>query len=346
MLFSPCKQSRLMNEPVTSPDGWNAGSSHRSAMVLTGSSVARTFIRIVAATVLLVAATTKTYQLFSDPALGVLWGSRWLHVAQIEYELLLATWLLVGIHPVWCRRVALATFVAFACTSLSMAISGATSCGCFGSVLVHPWLTFAIDVVTAVLLALWNPGRINSTAVPDANRSSARKSAIALGSVAIVVVLGLPVLTAVLRRSAVPVNLSALPAGALAVLEPEQWIGQRLPLVDDIDIGDQLSSGDWLVVLYHHDCAKCQELLPQYREVAGTFLGQNPATRIALVEVPPYGPEGPVNGDDCVRGRLNDRLTWFVVTPVEIKIVAGTVTAARSGEDVSRLTIEPDQPSP
>ena len=65
------------------------------------------------------------------------------------------------------------------------------------------------------------------------------------------------------------------------VLEPENWVGQRLPIADSLDI--DLSAGNWTVLLHRHDCPVCREQVPRYemRATAGE--------QIAIVEVPPYG---------------------------------------------------------
>jgi hypothetical protein len=51
---------------------------------------------------------------------------------------------------------------------------------------------------------------------------------------------------------------------AVILLEPEKWVGRRCPILKYTDIGEELSHGSWLVVLYHHDCPRCRELVPEY----------------------------------------------------------------------------------
>ncbi len=74
----------------------------------------------------------------------------------------------------------------------------------------------------------------------------------------------------------------------LVILEPEKWIGNTLPIATQIDIGGQLAKGRWTMVLLHHDCPKCQEALPKYEQLASRL--EPGLARIALIEVPPYGP--------------------------------------------------------
>lgn len=66
------------------------------------------------AAVLLTAATLKAYELATDPALGVLYGARWFQVVLVQYEYILAIWLLSGLSAAHCRRIALLTFIGFA----------------------------------------------------------------------------------------------------------------------------------------------------------------------------------------------------------------------------------------
>jgi hypothetical protein len=52
--------------------------------------------------------------------------------------------------------------------------------------------------------------------------------------------------------------------GELVVLEPEKWAGQYFSLVDHIDVGSQLLTGQWIVLLVHHDCDHCAAAVPRY----------------------------------------------------------------------------------
>lgn len=45
-------------------------------------------------------------------------------------------------------------FLGFAVFSLYIAIGGATSCGCFGSLKVNPWITASLDLLMSLLLYL------------------------------------------------------------------------------------------------------------------------------------------------------------------------------------------------
>ena len=60
----------------------------------------------------------------------------------------------------------------------------------------------------------------------------------------------------------------SMPREGVMILEPKTWVGKRLSILDDIDIGGQLAKGEWLVVLYREDCPRCREELPRYAELS------------------------------------------------------------------------------
>ena len=110
-------------------------------------------------------------------------------------------------------------------------------------------------------------------------------------------------------------------SGNLVILEPEKWIGQKLPIAEFTDA--DLSNGEWTVVLHRHDCPACQEAIPHFEQLA--LMGR----RVALIEIPPYG-YSPSGGSACFCCRLKDDQEWFVETPVEIQLLDGVVQAVKS----------------
>ena len=99
------------------------------------------------------------------------------------------------------------------------------------------------------------------------------------------------------------------------VLEPETWVGQELPILGHIDIGDRLGKGTWLLLFYHYDCPDCREAIPRYEQMARDLDGNGDFLRIALVEVPPYGPAVLGTSACCALGRLAATKEWFITTP-------------------------------
>jgi hypothetical protein len=113
-------------------------------------------VLILAAAYLLTAAGLKAHALFYKPfAPGSPYLSRTGEVALVYGEVLLA----LGLFSGWQRErawlAALATFLTFTVASLTLAVQGYSSCGCFGELHVNPWLTFVADgLLTGALLVL------------------------------------------------------------------------------------------------------------------------------------------------------------------------------------------------
>ncbi len=135
-------------------------------------------VRLALGGLILAAAGMKAYALALDPLVQDWFlASPRLLVAVIEVETLLGLWLLSG----WSARAgwvaALGFFGVMAGTSLYLALSGQSSCGCFGQVPVSPWLTFAIDLAAVGALVIFRP-------TPAGNPSTAAGAQRLLKSVA------------------------------------------------------------------------------------------------------------------------------------------------------------------
>lgn len=102
----------------------------------------------------------------------------------------------------------MAAFSAFAAVSLFKAVRGDPSCGCFGSLAVNPWVTWAVDMGVVLALWRWRPG--------DGGQSLLRSAKATLGVLA---ALGLA---------------TAFASGILAL----GYLGQRRGEVVDCDLGD------------------------------------------------------------------------------------------------------------
>ncbi len=85
-------------------------------------------LRLLLAALLLTAALLKMHALVMQPLVGIgLFASRWLVLAVVQVELLVAFWLLAGIWPAWAWRSAIALFGVFGAVSLSKALAGEAS---------------------------------------------------------------------------------------------------------------------------------------------------------------------------------------------------------------------------
>lgn len=282
-------------------------------------------IRYFIALLLFLAAFLKGYQLTTEPVAGFsLLTSRWFQIGLVEYQLALGLWLICGYRPTLARIVALNTFGIFCVVSLIGALSGESSCGCFGKVSFNPWLALSLDLAVVGCLICWHPATKSEACGLQSHR------------------------TAVLSSL-----LVALTGGALAayrpdgergeindetrvvLLEPERWVGRPLPLQKYINIGNELTRGRWVVLLYRHDCRACEEEVPHYARLARAAAESLGSPKFAFVEVPPRGRadflrvlrEGPHR-----LGVLNETKTWFVATPGRLFLEDGIVRSANEGE--------------
>ncbi len=292
-------------------------------------------VRVVLGLILLAAAGLKAHQLATGPtAEAGLLTSRWFLVAAVESEIVLGLCLLSGVlaRTVW--LVALGCFAVFACVSFSKGLAGEASCGCFGTVKVNPWYTFALDAAAVAALLRWRPS-FSQGSEPSGERPAAVRLA-AFASVWLAV--GLPIgwLAGRFEPTIVTDEGEILGESQIVVLEPERWLGMRFPLLPHIDIGSRLAEGRWIVLLYHHDCPECRRVFPEYERVARLTRDAG-RPQVALVEVPPFRSERDWRAIAGVqRGRLSDAKDWFVQTPTEILLDRGIVTAIRGAESFTR----------
>lgn len=274
--------------------------------------------RLLVAMILLLAGGLKAHQLATEPVIGGgLLDNRWLLMATVEGELFFGLWLLSGALPKPTWALALLLFSTFSCVSLYKALSGHATCGCFGRVPVNPWYTTTLDVGVVVSLLIWRPLAVASFTPPPFARSAA--------VFCVWLAVGLP--TAYAMGNRVDATLSdageIVGDGNVVVLEPEKWIGKRFPLLDYIDVGNRLKEGKWLVLLYHHDCPKCQKAITELAKKAQV----SGVTRLALIEMPPYAKESeiPETLPTFVDGHLKPVKEWFAETPVVATLLEATV---------------------
>jgi hypothetical protein len=273
-------------------------------------------MRIVIGITLLVAAFLKAWEVIANPGVLLQWeANRILVPMQIACELSIG---LAAILGIWWRQLRVVTFflfVAFAAYSLSLALQGAQSCGCFGPIKVSPWWTFLLDLlIVAGLAAEWILRNPPAEPAPSRGRPQAFAAAIAC--------MGCFVFATLFWQSrpagVADVNLSV---GQLVVLEPEDWAGKPFPISDNVDV--DLTEGEWIVLLHRHDCPDCQAAVPQYETLASSTGNK----RVALIEIPPYAEARHAAHSPCLVGRLSADHEWFVQTPVEITLRDGVVVA-------------------
>jgi hypothetical protein len=267
-----------------------------------------------------------------------------------EFELALGIWLVAGLFKRLAWFAALLCFSLFCCVTLYKALTGAASCGCFGTAHVNPWVTlFAIDLpAVALLLFLQSQGvfaslgcscnltlRVVRLSWRSARRAIRRshshagaifskaltdtisaRGLVASGAVAVVLGVTTPILT---------LNQPPRATVKYEVLEPETWLGKELPILEYIDISSRLRTGTWIVLFYHWACPDCQKVISQYQTMAREMARNEASFRIAFVEVPPYGPVSPRVDAAYTLARLADVREWFVTTPATALLTQGEV---------------------
>ncbi len=289
-------------------------------------------MRRLLALLLFIAAALKALYPSTTSHQGILGlPSHSLSSALIVFEFVLGSWLLTGWQRVSLWLATTVCFSVFAPIALGSGLRGSTSCGCFGRVAVSPWWTVAIDVAALVALTIWVPlpprGHEHP---PDSPSRPPTLRSLRITSL-LLMILGVS-LGAFVSPELFKAANRLIGSRKVVVLEPELWEGRAFPLLSNIDIGETLRRGRWTVLLYHHDCPKCQAIIRAYeiRQLPSADAAQWP---IALIEVPPYGKAGYGKSDPSspiLRGRLDDDEDWFVTTPLLIRIDDGTVVAVVS----------------
>jgi len=259
---------------------------------------------------LLGAALLKGVQLTTGPAIGGdLFSSRRFLIGLVEFEVAFGLWLLTGLAPRATRILALGCFGAFAAFSLWKGLSGASSCGCLGRLRLNPWLIFAVDVAAVAALAWFRPQGAGPTPRSDPARLFFWATFAFWGGA---------------------IGAWAMTSGQewdsqAVVVRPGKWVGACFPLLEFIDVGEELAEGEWVLVFHRHDCPRCKIEIPKYDQKSREAARQGVGPRYALIEVPPYGygdgDARPVASDSpCVVGRLDASRIWVLSTPMEMSL--------------------------
>jgi len=279
---------------------------------------------------LLGAATLKLHQLLTGPYLfgggGV--DSRGIAIAFTTVEIFLGCMLVTGLCGPQVRWATVALFCCFLGVSLVKALSGAQSCGCFGRIPVSPWWAAIVDMAVLSALVWPDPTAWGQRTHPRRATASRLAAACVLPMIAVVAALGSPPSWS--ERSD---GIKFYRDGRVALLLPEQWVGKHCPLLPHIVGGNEIARGRWEVVLYHHNCRACQELMEQ---LANRDDGDASVARVAWIELPPYGSLAPPAGH--LKCRLPAECEWVVETPARLMLDDAMVTGASLGpitEDAS-----------
>jgi hypothetical protein len=276
-------------------------------------------VRLLVAAILLFAACLKAYQISTAPTLGDGWlHSRWFNILVVDVEVFYSFWLISGFLPQFSRLVCVWLFSVFAAVSFFNAISGETSCGCFGWLEVNPWITTVLDTLVIFLL-------IRSRLVREKNN----------GVFKLLIVLGCwTVVATFMTFTMLNYEFQTLGDDGLirgngneVVLEPEQWYNHSLPIQGYLKESEFLTKGVWLILLYDHRCPACRECVKTYTELAMKFSGKSNYPKILFVEVPPFENASAIQDKNNLveYRRLDGTHKWKVNTPVLFFVDEGVV---------------------
>ena len=286
--------------------------------------------RFVIAAILLLAAGLKAYQLATAPLPLVVQGSvftpllellndRYFLMAVVVGEILFALVLIAGIWRQWTRLLSLLGFAAFTFVSMMKGLSGETSCGCFGTVTVNPWIAMGLDLVIVACLAIFRE-RLDWTQFNLALSPLDRKKVLAV-LVAWLVLAGLALFFMLSLKQQPHATLGTEFTGpdgrAMILLEPEMWIGKDFPLVSrfvEPEGSEILQQGTWHVLLVQPDCTDCAQMMAELEE--------RKLDNVVIVVIPSGSGEKVLQTSfpTFVLDRAHD---WFVTTPCVIKLSEG-----------------------
>lgn len=146
-------------------------------------------VRLLLGAVLSGAAALK-FQGLSTGALpqNPLLASPHLLLLAIEVEALLGLWLLSGLAQRHARLAGIGFFALLTAISLHQGLTGQRSCGCFGTIHVSPWWTFAFNVAAIASLAWFRPRVASTAAAPPAWVQPWVQIGVGAGAILVVVV--------------------------------------------------------------------------------------------------------------------------------------------------------------
>jgi len=234
-----------------------------------------------------------------------------LEVIVVQCEFALGVWLLTGFASELAVRIAIAVFVAFSGVALSYAFEKRDTCGCFGDLRVSPWHTLAVDIVCVAMLLCSLGGFQQWFGLRVA--AMLRQASFACFMLLVCAFI-------------VNTQIGNGRPGSIAILEPERWIGQPLPIMDEVEAHSSLSQGNKLLVLVDGNCSVCAEAIPRYKQFAARLHASRPSYEVVIVDISlAEGKETDIETSSY--RRASDSVKWFVKTPCEIELENGRVVS-------------------
>ncbi len=91
------------------------------------------------------------------------------------------------------------------------------------------------------------------------------------------------------------------------------------------DVRSTIAEGLTVVLMYHHDCPICADMLPKYSNYYRQMTEQgNAEFKIAFLAVPPLAETGPVPADTpCIKGKMTDEQSSQIMSPYVLALLDG-----------------------
>jgi len=207
-------------------------------------------------------------------------------------------------------------------------LMGASSCGCFGAVRIHPGVTLVLDL--AFFLGLLVLGRQAPSLALAEVLPTIRVVAAGVWTIASFAAgFGLTGIFAATPAAGAADLVADLPADGYYLPQYDAWIGkpwQEVPLSAwVIGAPDDIAVGPRYLLLYRKDCEHCHELM----EVFFTGPLEVPTTAVAVPEREGFPDhELPFACSECSIAELPAGVDWFVQTPALVRLFDGIVECA------------------
>jgi hypothetical protein len=237
--------------------------------------------------------------------------ARWFNVFVVEFEIFFSFWLITGLLPKLTWLASIVLFSTFTIVSLFKAVTGEVSCGCFGGLVVNPWITTMFDIGVVGLLGISRPkGNFLCW----------------VSSRSLLLYCGFCILTGVAVYAWISQvaferleQVGQVLEGNTVQLEPESWIGKEFPLRDYVVGGQDLVRGRWTLLLFRPGCSRCDE-----EKIKLSKQVENKTVRVAFLNITSKKTL-PNNWTDIKTYQLTYNVSWVADTPVVIELQDGVV---------------------
>lgn len=329
-------------------------------------------IMTLAGLLLIIASLLKVHQMLTEPIISKgFWESWTFFLITIPLEFGLGVWLVSGLFR---KAAALAGAVAygfFIGVTLYKAVTGQSSCGCFGTVHVNPWITLsAVDLPCFILLVIFRPTGQKLLPPPWPHPFHCL-----LVAIPACLIIGAMVPTMYFNKvpykivdpanwtAEPPKNNNTQPDQNDVTIEPvktnhtdandiaavnspdivipdkiqknEENAPQWKQMINNTDIAEELNTDVKIVMFYHYDCPNCAKAIPLYDQYSRQ-LAADKTIQFAFVKGPPYGPDekDPVPADTtALVGKLFDENNELIFeSPLTILLSDGRLIKAWSVE--------------